>query len=37
MLRAYKTPIFAKGEELTHSPAHVEKQAGQETPPHYTH
>ena len=24
MLRAYKTPIFAKGQKLTHSPAHVE-------------
>ena len=36
MLRAYKTPIFAKGQKLTHSPAHVEKPAGQETPLHYT-
>ena len=36
MLRAYKTPIFAKGEKLTHSPAHVEKHAGQETPLLYT-
>ena len=36
MLRAYKTPIFAKGQMLTHSPAHVEKHAGQETPLHYT-
>ena len=35
MLRAYKTPIFAKGQKLTHSPAHVEKHAGQETPLHY--
>ena len=25
MLRAYKTPIFAKGQKLTHSPAHEEK------------
>ena len=25
MLRAYKTPIFAKGQKLTHSTAHVEK------------
>ena len=36
MLRAYKTPIFAKGQKLTHSPAHVEKHAGQETALHYT-
>ena len=36
VLRAYKTPIFAKGQKLTHSPAHVEKHAGQETPLHYT-
>ena len=36
MLRAYKTPIFAKGQQLTHSPAHEEKHAGQETPLHYT-
>ena len=36
MLRAYKTPIFAKGQKPTHSPAHVEKHAGQETPLHYT-
>ena len=36
MLRAYKTPIFAKGQKLTHSPAHVEKHAGQETPLLYT-
>ena len=28
MLRAYKTPIFAKGQKLTHSPAHVEKARG---------
>ena len=28
---------FSKGEKLTHSPANVEKQAGQETPLHYTH
>ena len=34
MLRAYKTPIFAKGQKLTHSPAHVEKHAGQGTPLH---
>ena len=25
MLRVYKTPIFAKSQKLTHSPAHVEK------------
>ena len=25
MLRAYKKPIFAKGQKLTHSPTHVEK------------
>ena len=36
MLRAYKTPIFATGQKLTHSPAHEEKHAGQETPLHYT-
>ena len=36
MLRAYKTPIFAKGQKLTHSPAHVAKHAGQETPLPYT-
>ena len=36
MLRAYKTPIFAKGQKLRHSPAHEEKHAGQETPLHYT-
>ena len=36
MLRAYKTPIFAKGQKLTHSPAHEEKHAGQETPLLYT-
>ena len=36
MLRAYKTPIFAEGQKLTHSPAHEEKHAGQETPLHYT-
>ena len=35
-LRAYKTPIFAEGKKLTHSPAHVEKHAGQETPLLYT-
>ena len=37
MLRAYKTLIFPKGQKLTHSPAHEEKHAGQETPLHYTH
>ena len=37
MLRAYKTPIFSKGQKLTHPPAHEEKHAGQETPLHYTH
>ena len=36
VLRAYKTPIFAKGQKLTHSPAHEEKHAGQETPLLYT-
>ena len=36
MLRAYKTPISAKGQKLKHSPAQVEKGAGQETPLHYT-
>ena len=28
---------FSKGQKLTHSPAHEEKHAGQETPLHYTH
>ena len=37
VLRAYKTPIFAKGQTLTQSPAHEEKHAGQETPLHYSH
>ena len=37
VLRAYKTLIFATGQKLTHSPAHEEKHAGQETPLHYTH
>ena len=37
MLKAYKMPIFAKGQKLTHSPAHEEKHEGQETPLHYTH
>ena len=36
MLRAYKMPIFAKGQKLAHSPAHEEKQAAQETPLLYT-
>ena len=27
----------SKVQRLTHSPAHVEKHAGQETPLHYTH
>ena len=36
MLRAYKTPIFATGQKLTHSAAHKEKHAGQETPLLYT-
>ena len=36
VLRAYKTPIFAKSQKLTHSPAHEEKHAGQETPLRYT-
>ena len=36
VLRAYKTPTFAKGQKLTQSPAHEEKQAGQETPLLYT-
>ena len=34
--RAYKTPIYYKGQKLTHSPAHEEKPAGQETPLQYT-
>ena len=36
MLSAYKTPIFAKGQKLTHLPAQEEKHAGQETPLLYT-
>ena len=28
MLRAYKTPFSAKGQKLTHSPAHEEKARG---------
>ena len=36
MLRAYKTPILPKGQKLTHSPAHEEKHAGQETQLLYT-
>ena len=36
MLRAFKTPIFAKSQKLTHSPAHEEKHASQETPLLYT-
>ena len=36
MLRASQTPIFSTGQKLTHSPAHVEKHAGQQTPLHYT-
>ena len=36
VLRAYKTPISAKSQTLKHSPAHVERHAGQETPIHYT-
>ena len=28
---------FSKGQKLTHSPAHLEKHAGLETPLHYTH
>ena len=36
MLRAYRPPIFAKDQKLTHSPAHVEKHAGRETPLLYT-
>ena len=36
MLRAYNTPFFAKGQKLTHSPAHEEKHAGHKTPLHYT-
>ena len=28
---------FSKAQKLTHSPARVEKRAGQETPLHYTH
>ena len=34
MLREYKTPIFAKDQKLTHSPAHVEKQRDRRH--HYT-
>ena len=37
VLRAYKTPFLSKGQKLTHSAAHEEKHAGQETPLHYTH
>ena len=37
VLRAYKTPIFLRGQKLTHSPAREEKHAEQETPLHYTH
>ena len=36
LLMAYKTPNCAKGQTLTHSPAHVERHAGQETPLLYT-
>ena len=36
MLRAFKTPMFAKGQKLTHSHAPKEKHAGQETPLLYT-
>ena len=36
MLRAYKTPIFAKAQKLTHSPAHEGKHTVQETPLLYT-
>ena len=36
MLRAHRRPISAKRQKLTHSPAHVEKHAGQETPLLYT-
>ena len=28
---------FPKGQKVTHSPDHVEKHTGQETPLHYTH
>ena len=28
---------FSKDQKLTHSPVHVEKHAGQETPLYYTH
>ena len=36
--KGIETPqFFAKGQKLTHSPAHVEKHAGQETPLHYSH
>ena len=34
--KGIQTPIFAKGQKLTHSPAHEEKHAGQETPLLYT-
>ena len=32
MLRAYKTPMFAKGQKLMHSPAHVEVKRTQNNP-----
>ena len=35
--KGIQNAIFAKGQKLTHSPAHVEKHAGQETPLHHTH
>ena len=28
---------FSKGQKLMHSPVHVKKHAGKETPLHYTH
>ena len=34
--KGIQKPIFAKGQKLTHSPAHEEKHAGQETPLLYT-
>ena len=30
-------PNFSNNQKLTHSPAHMEKHAGQKTPLHYTH
>ena len=35
--KGIQNATFAKGQKLTHTPAHMEKHAGQETPLHYTH